>query len=84
VPVVSNGLALCKLHHAAYDSFILAVTPDYVVHIRQNVLDEKDGPMLQHGLKDLHGAKLELPPSKSLWPSQPALERRYVLFKAAA
>mgnify|MGYP006303029059 CR=1 FL=1 len=28
-PVVANGLALCKLHHAAYDRHILGVTPDY-------------------------------------------------------
>jgi len=27
-PTVDNGLALCKLHHAAYDSFIIGITPD--------------------------------------------------------
>lgn len=27
-PVVPNGLALCKIHHAAYDRYILGVRPD--------------------------------------------------------
>jgi len=27
-PVVRNGLSLCRLHHAAYDSYLLAVRPD--------------------------------------------------------
>ncbi len=29
--VVPNGLALCKLHHAAFDSYIIGVTPDLEV-----------------------------------------------------
>ena len=49
-PKVSNGLALCKLHHAAFDCDIIGVRPDYVVEIREDVLEEIDGPMLQHGL----------------------------------
>ena len=31
-PVVSNGLALCNLHHAAYDRNILGITPQLKVH----------------------------------------------------
>lgn len=83
-PLITNGLALCKLHYAAFDSFILGVTPDYIVKVRASVLDEADGPMLQHGLKEIHGAKLLLPTSRSLWPNQHALEVRYLRFKAAA
>lgn len=30
-PLVSNGLALCKLHHAAFDAFFFAVRPDYTI-----------------------------------------------------
>jgi len=26
-PVIPNGLALCKLHYAAFDSYIIGVTP---------------------------------------------------------
>ncbi|WP_345461393.1 HNH endonuclease [Nocardioides marinquilinus] len=47
LPVVSNGLALCKIHHAAYDEYILGISPDYVVHIKDDVLTEVDGPMFE-------------------------------------
>lgn len=49
VPTTPNGLALCKIHHAAYDQNILGVTPDYRVQVRRDVLEEIDGPMLKHG-----------------------------------
>jgi len=58
IPVVRNGLALCKIHHAAYDSGILGIRPDKVVEIRTDLLSEIDGPMLQHGLKERHDQPL--------------------------
>lgn len=82
-PAITNGIALCKLHHAAFDSFILGVSPDYVVHVREDVLEEHDGPVLQHALKELHGAKLILPSSPTQWPSREALEWRYQRFAGA-
>ena len=51
VAAVRNGLALCKIHHAAYDSRILGVRPDLVVEIRADILEETDGPLLEHGLR---------------------------------
>jgi putative restriction endonuclease len=84
MPKVTNGIALCKLHHAAFDSLILGVSPDYKIHVRNDVLDEHDGPILQYGLQALHGAKLILPMSRSNWPSQEALEWRFQRFKVAA
>jgi putative restriction endonuclease len=77
---IDNGIALCKLHHAAYDSFILGVTPDYVIQVRADVLEEEDGPVLQHGLKGLHNTKLILPSLKNHYPSREALEWRYSRF----
>jgi hypothetical protein len=50
LPEVPNGLALCKIHHSAYDVNILGVSPEYRVHIRSDVLREHDGPMLKWGL----------------------------------
>ncbi len=32
-PVVRNGLALCKMHHAAYDQKIVGISPDLTVHV---------------------------------------------------
>ncbi|MBL8097874.1 MAG: HNH endonuclease, partial [Anaerolineales bacterium] len=80
---IENGLSLCKLHHAAYDSFIIGVTPDYVIKVREDILEEEDGPVLQHGLKGLHQTKLILPNSKSHYPSKESLEWRYSRFTRA-
>ena len=44
--VVSNGVSLCRLHHAAFDRLLLGVHPSYVVHVRRDILEEVDGPML--------------------------------------
>ena len=60
-PVVSNGLALCKIHHAAFDRQFLGITPDYVIEVRKDILQETDGPMFQHGLKDMHNTPLWVP-----------------------
>jgi putative restriction endonuclease len=35
IPAVSNGLALCVIHHKAYDKRVLAVKPDYSVEIQE-------------------------------------------------
>ena len=69
-----NGLALCSLHHGAFDANILGVTPDYRIEIREDVRREKDGPMLIHGLQTFHGAKIELPSRRSAWPRPEFLE----------
>lgn len=81
---VTNGIALCKIHHAAFDSHILGIRPDHVVQIRPDLLDEIDGPMLQHGLKELHGGRLmKLPRQRSAWPKVENLKFAYDAFLTA-
>jgi putative restriction endonuclease len=80
-PVVRNGLALCKLHHAAFDSYLLTITPDYLVHIREDILKEDDGPVLQHALKGLEHSHILLPHNPKDWPNREALEWRYNKFQ---
>lgn len=83
VAAVRNGLALCKIHHAAYDAGILGVRPDLVVEIRRDILAEIDGPMLEHGLKGNHGSRLRVVPSSPRErPDTDLLERRYERFRA--
>jgi putative restriction endonuclease len=82
-PVVENGLAMCKLHHAAFDRFFLGIRPDYTVELRRAVLEEDDGPMLLHGLKELHGRRIELPRSRRQWPDPERLAHRYEQFRGA-
>lgn len=82
-PVVSNGLALCKLHHAAFDGFFFAVRPDYVIEVRPSVLAETDGPMLIVGLQQIHGQRIHLPSRQIDRPDPDRLARRYEAFRQA-
>ncbi len=82
-PVVSNGLSLCKLHHAAFDRHFLTVRPDFTIEVRQSILDEEDGPMLLHGLKGMHDRPIYLPREVSLQPDRDRVEERYAAFLAS-
>ena len=81
-PVISNGIALCKLHHSAFDANIMGVRPDYVIEIREDVLREVDGPMLVHGLQGWNGKALRVPHRAALRPDRDRLAERYDLFRA--
>ncbi len=83
-PVVPNGLSLCKIHHAAFDSNLLGISPGYEVRIDTALLDEVDGPMLQHGLQAMHGRVLELPERRRDWPDGERLEQRWAEFGRAS
>jgi len=82
-PEVPNGLSLCKIHHGAFDAEILGVDPAYRIHIRRDVLDEHDGPMLLHGLQEMHSRRILLPSRDTLRPNPEYLEERFERFKAA-
>jgi putative restriction endonuclease len=83
-PVVPNGLAMCKIHHAAYDANIIGIRPDRVVEVRHDILTEIDGPMLRHGLQEMHGEQILLPRSRRDHPDPVRLEERYAAFRTAA
>lgn len=82
-PEVSNGLALCKIHHAAFDLNYLGISPQFKVEVRQELLEEIDGPMLQHGIKAMHGETILLPRNRSQRPSVKRLEARFESFLQA-
>lgn len=82
-PEIANGLALCKIHHGAYDANILGITPDYGIVIREDILEEQDGPMLRHGLQEMHGQSITVPRDASLRPRGDYLEERFERFQAA-
>lgn len=84
VAAVVNGLAMCKIHHAAFDRFFLGIRPDHVIEIRKDLLEEVDGPMLRHGLQELHGTPLmTIPKSRRDHPDADLLEYKYVQFQNA-
>jgi putative restriction endonuclease len=82
-PIVTNGLGLCKIHHSAYDAHIIGIDADAVVHVRDDVLREIDGPMLRYGLQEVAGWRLTLPTKSELRPSRDFLAERYERFRVA-
>lgn len=82
-PEVANGLALCKIHHTAYDTNILGISADLLVHVREEILAEVDGPMLEHGLKGMAGRKIAIPRRAELQPNRDFLADRFERFRAA-
>jgi putative restriction endonuclease len=83
-PVVSNGVALCKLHHAAFDGLFFAIRPDYMIEVRPSILAESDGPMLLVGLQQIHEKRILLPRGQADRPDPARLERRYREFLRAS
>ena len=68
-----NDIALCAIHHLAYDRNLLGIDPRSVVHIARRLLDEDDGPMLRGGLQGFHGGSIFQPPRQDERPrSSPA------------
>ena len=83
-PVVSNGLSLCRLHHAAFDRFFIGIRPDHVIEVRADVLAEKDGPTLRHAIQGLHGKGIVVPSRAPDRPNVVHLQRRYERFLRVA
>lgn len=84
IAAVVNGLALCAIHHLAYDRNLLGIDPDGVVHITRRLRDETDGPMLTQGLQGFHGAAILKPRRRSDHPDPGRLEIRFGEFERAA
>lgn len=82
-PLISNGLGLCKIHHSAFDAQIIGIDPDARVHVRHDILLEKDGPMLRHGLQEVNGSVLTLPTRADWKPNRDFLAERFEAFVAA-
>lgn len=83
-PVVPNGLSMCKIHHAAFDSRILGIRPDLTLHVREDVLDEVDGWMLKGGIQAVHNKSLEvIPTTPTARPDPVRLDERYAAFLSA-
>jgi putative restriction endonuclease len=82
-PVVSNGIPLSKIHHAAFDAHLIGIDPDYRLHVSERLLGQKDGPMLE-ALKGLNGGIIHLPSRTKDRPDPDRLALRFERFKALA
>ena len=74
--ILSNGMSLCRLHHAAFDRLLLGVHSSYVIHVRRDILEEMDGPMLRHGLQGLEGQRIHVPSRRVERPDEGRLGER--------
>ena len=83
-PVVPNGLALSKIHHAAFDGHLIGIDPDYRVHVSERLLDLHDGPILELGIKKMDGKKIWTPRDTGRKPDRDRLAMRFEEFKGHA
>jgi putative restriction endonuclease len=82
-PVVPNGIPLSKIHHAAFDSHLIGIDPDYRLHVSERLLAIHDGPLLET-LKRLHGGTIHLPDRVKDRPDRDRLAQRFESFKSTA
>ncbi len=75
-PVVSNGIPLTKLHHAAFDAHLIGIDADYRLHVSNRLMAQRDGPLLE-ALKQLHHQPIRLP---TRFQDRPDRERLLVRF----
>ncbi|MDQ1411416.1 MAG: putative restriction endonuclease [Acidimicrobiaceae bacterium] len=82
-PLVTNGIAMCKVHHAAFDHNLMGIRPDHRVEVRSDLLTEIDGPTLRYSFQELHGTSIRLPRQRAASPDAARLEERYQRFLEA-
>jgi len=80
-PAVHNGVALCTLHHSAFDRRFIGIRPDYKIEVRPDILREKDGPTLAHAIQGLNGQSIIIPKPPALRPDPKLLAVRYEQFR---
>ena len=83
-PVISNGLSLTKLHHAAFDAHLIGIDPDYRIHVSDRLLEIHDGPFLELGLKGIAGTLIDRPRRLEDRPDRERLVLRFEEFKRSA
>ena len=81
---IANGIALCAIHHLAYDRNLMGIDPNGGVHISRRLLEEADGPMLRTGLQGFHGAAILKPRRVADHPDPHRLQIRFEQFRAVA
>ena len=81
-PVVTNGLPLTKLHHAAFDQHLIGISPDCRIVVSKRLLETRDGPTLE-ALKSLNGSMIIAPRRAKDRPDRERLAMRFEQFERA-
>ena len=79
-PIVTNGLPLSKLHHAAFDANLIGIDPDLRIHVSEVLLSMNDGPMFEQGIKAVVGRTIRLPLRERDRPDRDRLAERFARF----
>ncbi|MEV0463285.1 HNH endonuclease [Nocardia tengchongensis] len=82
-PVVENGLSLCKIHHAAYDTALLGIDPDYRIHISPQLSESVESPIIEYGFHQLNGGRIAVPNRRADRPDADRLRVRFERFREA-
>jgi hypothetical protein len=82
-PIITNGIPLSKLHHAAFDAHLIGVSPDYRVVVSDRLLAVRDGPTLE-ALKQLNGNLINFPRRMQDRPDRERLAMRFEEFRKGA
>jgi putative restriction endonuclease len=83
-PIVSNGLPLTKIHHAAFDAHLIGIDPDFCIHVSDRLLKIHDGPFLELGLKGIAGLLINRPKRAEDRPDRDRSALRFEEFKRSA
>jgi putative restriction endonuclease len=83
-PIVSNGLPLTKIHHAAFDAHLIGIDPDFRIHVSDRLLEIHDGPFLDLGLKGIAGTLIDRPRRLEDRPDRDRLAIRFEEFRRSA
>lgn len=81
-PVVTNGIPLSKIHHAAFDAHLIGIDANYRLHVSERLLDRKDGQMLD-ALRQLDGRTILLPDREKDYPDRDRSALRFEQFNNA-
>jgi putative restriction endonuclease len=73
---VQNGLALCSLHHAAYDRDIMRISPDYEVRVEEEWIAAGDR-FARNALAAFDKRQIVLPRNTAHHPNRDFLARRF-------
>ncbi len=82
LPIVSNGIPLTKIHHAAFDANLIGIDPDYRLHLSEKLIGTNDGEMLEV-LKQIDGRAICLPAREQDHPDRDLLAWRYEKFQSS-
>lgn len=79
-PVVQNGMALCAIHHRAYDAHVIGIDQEFRIHVHPRIMQINDGPTFEHGIKQLHRERLAVVPKGDKGPDPYRLDLTFKEF----